>query len=132
MTKLTRKDAEFEWDGECERVFNDLKEYFINAPILAHFEEDLETVVETDASGWATGAVLSQRQPNGELAPCAYLSQKFSPAEVNYEIHDKELLAIVRALKEWRPELKMVPKFTIITDHKNLQYFRKAQHLTER
>lgn len=132
LTRLTRKDAEFKWDDDCERSFSDLKEYFINAPILAHFEEDLETVVETDASGWATGAVLSQRQPNGVLAPCAYLSQKFSPAEANYEIHDKELLAIVRALKEWRPELKMVPKFAIITDHRNLRYFRKAQHLTER
>lgn len=132
LTRLTRKDVEFKWDSECEQAFGDLKEFFINAPILAHFEEGLETVVETDASGWATGAVLSQRQLNGDLAPCAYLSQKFSPTEVNYEIHDKELLAIVRALKEWRPELKMVPKFTIITDHKNLRYFQRAQHLTER
>jgi hypothetical protein len=51
---------------------------------------------------------------------------------VNYKIHDKELLAIIRALKEWRPELKMVPRFTIVTDHKNLRYFHKLRQLSER
>lgn len=115
-----------------QQAFTELKDLFINAPILAHFEEDRETVVEADASGWATGAVLSQYGPDRQLRPCAYLSQKLSPAESNYEIHDKELLAIIRALREWRPELKMVPRFTIVTDHKNLRYFSKAQHLNER
>ena len=132
LVRLTRKEVQFDWTDDCQQAFTELKELFINAPILAHFEEDRDTVVETDASGWAVGAVLSQRQDNGDLAPCAYLSRKLSPAEVNYEIHDKELLAVVRALQEWRPDLKMVPKFTIVTDHKNLRYFRKAQHLNER
>jgi hypothetical protein len=132
LTKLTKKDTTFKWDESCQQAFNELKELFINAPILAHFEEGKETVLEADASGWATGAVLSQRQDDGRLAPCAYISQKLSPAESNYEIHDKELLAIIRALREWRPELKMVPRFTIVTDHKNLRYFNKARHLSER
>ena len=132
LVRITKKDINFEWDDACHQAFIVLKELFINAPILAHFEEGRDTVVEADASGWATGAVLSQVQDDGRLAPCAYLSQKMSPAEANYEIHDKELLAIVRALHEWRPELKMVPRFTIITDHKNLRYFQKAQHLNER
>ncbi|CEJ61941.1 hypothetical protein PMG11_03668 [Penicillium brasilianum] len=132
LTRLMKKDAIFEWDDNCQQAFVELKELFINAPILAHFEEDRQTVVETDASGWATGAVLSQYGPDRQLRPCAYLSQKLSPAESNYEIHDKELLAIIRALREWRPELKMVPRFTIVTDHKNLRYFGKAQHLNER
>jgi len=132
LTRLTKKDVVFQWDEACQQSFTELKDLFINAPILAHFEEERETVVETDASGWATGAVLSQRQDDGQLAPCAYISQKLTPAESNYEIHDKELLAIIRALREWRPELKMVPRFTIVTDHKNLRYFNKAQHLSER
>lgn len=132
LTRLTKKDTLFQWDQDCQEVFNELKDLFINAPILAHFEEERETVIETDVSGWATGAVLSQRQKDGRLAPCAYISQKLSPAEANYEIYDKELLAIIRALREWRPELKMVPRFTIVTDHKNLRYFNKAQHLSER
>ncbi|KAL2694974.1 hypothetical protein AAEP93_003872, partial [Penicillium crustosum] len=54
----------------------------------------------TDASGWATGAVLSQRQDDGQLAPYTYISQKLTLAESNYEIHDKKLLAIIRALRE--------------------------------
>ena len=60
-----KKDATFEWDDDCQQAFAELKELFINAPILAHFEEDRQTVVETDASGWATGAVLSQYGPDG-------------------------------------------------------------------
>ena len=100
LTRLTKKDEVFKWDDNCQRNFEELKNLFVSAPILAHFEEERETIVETDASGWATGAVLSQVQDDGVLAPCAYLSQKLSPAEVNYEIHDKELLAIIRALKE--------------------------------
>ena len=132
LTRLTKKDEVFKWDSNCQRNFEELKHLFVSAPILVHFEEERETVVEADASGWATGAVLSQRQDDGTLAPCAYLSQRLSPAEVNYEIHDKELLAIIRALKEWRPELKMVPRFTIVTDHKNLRYFHKMRQLSER
>jgi hypothetical protein len=84
-------------------------------------------VVEADASRWATGGVLSQVHDDGTLRPCAYLSQKLSLAESNYEIYDKELLLIIRALREWRPELKIVPWFRILTDHKNLRYFNKAR-----
>jgi hypothetical protein len=132
LSRLTKKGEIFRWDDSCQQNFEELKDLFVSAPILAHFEEDRETIVETDASGWATGAVLSQVQDDGTLAPCGYLSQRLSPAEVNYEIHDKELLAIIRALKEWRPELKMVPRFIIKTDHKNLRYFHKLRQLSER
>ena len=64
------------------------------------FDPDQETVVETDASNWATGGVLSQYDNNSLLQPCAYFSKKNSPVECNYEIHDKELLAIINTLKE--------------------------------
>lgn len=132
LVQLTKKDVLFQWDDACQLAFTELKDLFTTAPILAHFEEGRETVVETDASGWATGGVLSQVQDDGTLRPCAYLSRKLSPAESNYEIHDKELLSIIRALREWRPELKMVPRFRILTDHKNLRYFNKARQLNER
>lgn len=63
----------------------------------------------------------------------AYYSKKLSPAECNYDIHDKELLAIVRCLKEWRSELIGLKKpFQILTDHKNLKYFMASKRLTER
>ncbi|KAJ5443136.1 reverse transcriptase (RNA-dependent DNA polymerase) domain-containing protein, partial [Penicillium cf. griseofulvum] len=81
-------------------TFTDLKELFINVPILVYFEEGRKTV-------------------------------KLSLVETNYEIYDKELLIIIRGLKEWRLELKIVPKFKIITDYKNLRYFGKADVLVE-
>ncbi|THC88329.1 hypothetical protein EYZ11_012227 [Aspergillus tanneri] len=132
LVNLTKKNADFVWTHDCQNAFMELKELFIYAPILAHFEEGRETILEADSSGYATGAVLSQIQDDGTLRPCAYLSQKLSPTESNYEIHDKELLSIIRALKEWRPELKMVPRFKILTDHKNLRYFKNARQLSER
>jgi predicted aspartyl protease len=99
LTALTKKDAIFRWNDDCQDAFDTLKERFITAPILAHFDPERETVVEADASGYATGGVLLQRGADGALQPCAYLSQRLSPAETNYEIHDKELLAIVRAMR---------------------------------
>jgi hypothetical protein len=105
---------------------------FTSAPILTQFDYDRETVVETDASTWATGGTLSQYDDNGVLRPCAYFSKKNSPAECNYEIHDKELLAIINALKEWEPELVSLPQFKLITDHRNLEYFKTVRRLNER
>ena len=64
------------------------------------FDPDRETRVEADSSGWATGGVLSQYDENGVLRPCAFFSRKNSPAECNYEIHDKELLVIINYLKK--------------------------------
>jgi hypothetical protein len=64
--------------------------------------------------------------------PCAFFSKKNNPAECNYEIHDKELLAIIRCLEEWDAELRGVDKFEILTDHKNLEYFTTVRKLTER
>ena len=75
-----------------------LKRLFTTAPILLQFDPDRETVVETDSSGWAVGGVLSQYDDDGLLRPCAYFSKKNAPAECNYEIHNKELLAIIRCL----------------------------------
>lgn len=82
-----------------------LKTAFITAPVLAMFDYDRKTVLETDASDWASGGVLSQIDDEGVLRPVAYFSAKHSAAECNYEIYDKKLLAIVKCLEEWRPEL---------------------------
>jgi hypothetical protein len=78
------------------------------APILVHFHPEKPTVVETDASDFAHGAVLSQIQETKRLHPVAYHSRKFKPAEINYDVHDKEMLAIVTAFKEWEHMLKSV------------------------
>jgi transposase InsO family protein len=132
LTKLTGKDVPFKWSEQCEESFRNLKKAFVSAPLLAQFDPDKETNVECDASKWSSGGVLSQYQPDGSLKPCAYYSKKHSPPECNYEIHDKEMLAIVRCLEEWDAELRSTKHFTILTDHKNLLHFQKARMLSER
>lgn len=85
--------------------------------------------VECDASDYATGAVLSQKQ-NNEWQPIAFFSKALTATEQNYEIHDRELLAIIQALEEWWHYLQgSANKIEIITDHKNLEYFLSAKKL---
>jgi hypothetical protein len=90
-------------------------------------------IVEADASKYASGAVLSQTDSNGSKHPVAFLSQTFNPAERNYKIYDRELLAIMRALREWRHYLHgTTQKTTILSDHKNLTYFKDPRKLNPR
>lgn len=132
LTDLTRKDTIFHWTDQCEFAFQALKDLLVNAPLLAHWDPDRETLVETDSSGYAVGGTLSQYDQEGKLRPVAFLSKKNLPAEMNYQIHDKEMLAIIKCLQQWRAELRSTKGFTILTDHKNLEYFMKKQNLTER
>jgi hypothetical protein len=74
----------------------------------------------------------TQVNEQGVLRPCAFFLKKNSPAECNYEIYDKEMLAIIRSLEEWDAELRSVSKFKIRSDHKNLKYFMSVRKLTER
>ena len=98
----------------------------MSAPVLTLAMDDEPYKIEADASDYASGAVLSQLQ-EGEWHPVAYYSKSFSIAERNYEIHDKEILAIIRALDKWQ-YLVQGSKHTleIWTDHKNLEYFLSA------
>ncbi|MBW0518683.1 hypothetical protein O181_058398 [Austropuccinia psidii MF-1] len=110
--------------------FQIVKGTFTTAPILSHFNLSLPTIVETDASGYDLGAVLSQ--VNGsEKHPIAFDSCKLLPAELNYEIQDKELLGIVRAPKCWRAFLLSLSHlFEVFTDHSSLAYFMSSQVFT--
>ena len=86
--------------------------------------------IKTDASKYATGAVLTQLDLNGDRHPVSFISKTFSLAKRNYEIYDWELLAIIRALEEWRHYIQGSPHTTIIlSDHKNLTYYHKAKKL---
>ncbi|MBW0566659.1 hypothetical protein O181_106374, partial [Austropuccinia psidii MF-1] len=112
--------------------FQLLKEAFTTAPILSHFNPSLPTIVETDASDCALGAVLSQVNDSGRN-PIASDSRKLLPAELKYEIRDKELLGIVWALKHWRAFLLSISNpFEVLTDHSSLQYFMSSEVLTFR
>ena len=88
----------------------------------------------TDLTGWAVGGALTQLDPVSKVwRPVAFFSAKHLPAECNYDIHDKELLAIIKSIKEWNSELRGLKKaITILTDHKNLEPFEKKKVLNER
>jgi hypothetical protein len=83
------------------KLFEKLKYYFTTTPILTHFDPHHEYIVETDASDFALGRTLSQTTKDRKLYPNAFYSRKCSPAEINYEIHNKELLATVDCFKAW-------------------------------
>jgi len=131
LTRLTG-DVSFTWGDQEQAAFDELKEIFITEPTLTTFDSERDTVLECDSSGYAVGGVLSQYDNEGILRTCAYFSKKNNAHECNYEIHDKELLAVVRCLEEWDAELRSVKSFKVITDHKNLEYFMKPKMLNER
>ena len=88
-------------------------------------------IVETDASDYALAAIISSRTPDGEIHPIAFHSRSFNSAELNYDTHDKELLAIFKAFKHWRQYLEgSGTSIDVITDHKNLEYFATTKILT--
>ncbi|MGC0591399.1 Ty3/Gypsy family RNase HI domain-containing protein, partial [Salmonella enterica] len=132
LSALTKKDAIFRWTEKCQEAFEELKTLLICAPVLTQWDPEKETVLETDSSGYVVGGSLSQKDEEGILRPVAFHSKKNAPAECNYPIHDKELLAIIRCLEQWDAELRSVKSFTILTDHLNLRYFMKKQQLSER
>ncbi|MBW0565588.1 hypothetical protein O181_105303 [Austropuccinia psidii MF-1] len=130
LTSLLKKDSPFIFTEEALSQFQIIKEAITTAPILAHFNPSLPTIVETDSSDYALGAVLSQLNDSGKH-PIAFDSRKLLPAELNYEIHDKELLGIVWALKLWRAFLlSLLNPFEVLTDHSSLQYFMYSKVLT--
>jgi hypothetical protein len=100
LTALTKKDRPFDWTSECEHAFQGLKKRFLEAPILTMPNQDEPFYLETDASAFASGAVLMQKDGNGHLHSCGYLSRTFSETEQRYQIYDRELLALIRALEE--------------------------------
>ena len=102
-------------------------------PILLHFLSGRPIVIETDASDYALGAVMSQECEDGCLHPVAFHSRKFQPAKINYDIHNKEMLAIVAVLKKWEHMPKSCQEeFTVFTDYKNLEYFTSTKVLSRR
>ncbi len=131
---LKRKTHSISWAPEAEQAFHQLKSAFCTAPALIHPDPNLRFVVEVDAATLGVGAALSQwKGETPVLHPCAYFSRKLSPAEQNYDVGNRELLAIKLALEEWRHWLEGAQyPFEVITDHKNLQYLRDAKRLNPR
>ena len=94
------------------------------APVLVLPDQNAHFRLETDASGYATGVILSQLHNNGKWHPVGFMSKSLSPAERNYAICDKELLSVIHRLEEWRHILEGTKHtIEILNDHRNLTYF---------
>ena len=107
LNALMYKGTIYKWIEQCQQAFEQLKQAMLTAPILCYYDPDLPTIVETDASNGVVAGVLSQQDPQTKLwHPVAFFSKTMQPAELNYDIHDKEMLAIILSLSEWRTELE--------------------------
>jgi hypothetical protein len=130
LNDLTKKDKKFEWTNECQDAFDTLKKKFTEEPVLMIPDHSRPFQIESDASKVATGAVLTQLDSNGDRHPCSFISKTFSPTERNYEIYDRELLGIIRALEEWRHYIQGSGHTTIIhSDHKKLNLLQDGPEI---
>ncbi|QRW25579.1 Retrotransposable element Tf2 protein [Rhizoctonia solani] len=128
LHNLTRKETPWSWGNLEEAAFQELKVLVTKSPVLIHSNPRLPYYLETDASGVAMGAILSQQGSDNQLHPIAYMSKLFSGAEANYDTHNKELLAIIKALEEWCIFLEATDKpVQVFTDHRNLEYWMQAR-----
>jgi len=131
LTRLTRKGMPWNFSDAARKSFEALKSAFTTAPILTHWIPDKPIIVETDASDYALGAILSIQTDSGEIHPVAFHSRTFTAPEPNYDTHDKELLAIFEAFRVWRHYLEdSGTPIDVIMDHKNLEYFSTTKVLT--
>ena len=136
LNALTTKDHKISFNGltdPAKEAFDRIKLAFITAPLLQHFNNSLPSTLITDASDFAFASILLQPDNQKLLHPTAYYSRKFTSSEINYEIHDKELLAIVDSFRDMRSWLISSPHpISVISDHKNLEYFMTSRILNRR
>ncbi|SYW74696.1 uncharacterized protein UHO2_01562 [Ustilago hordei] len=132
LVKPIERFKKLELPEEAQQAFHKLIQAFTSAGVLQHFDYHLPTRLETDASDFAIAGVLKQEH-EGRWHPVAFYSRKMSSAEKNYEIHDKELLAVVACLTQWRHMLAGLPnQLVILTDHEALKYFKSQRRITGR
>ena len=139
LIDLTCKAAIFHWGTPQTRAFETLKTLMCQRPVLHQPQYDKPFYLATDASGYGVGAVLLQEgEPNPRTKkpmqhPIAYYSATFTPTERNYDIYERELLAVLKALKHWRPHLAATEiPVTVLTDHANLTFWKNPQNVNRR
>ena len=127
LYEMTRKENKWSWRKRQQKAFEELKKRFITEPVLVIPDLDKEMRVEADTSDFVIEGVLSMKCKDEKWRPVAYISKLLNEAERNYEIHDKEMLAIIQCLEVWRYFLEGAKDwFEIWIDQKNLEYFMKA------
>ena len=133
LTQLMRKDQQFEWKNLQQETFKRIKALFTDETILQGHDPEKKQTVETDTSQWAIAVYLSQSDDGKRGKPITFHSRKLTPAEQNYDIHDKELLAIMDAFKHWRHYLQGARhEIAVVMDHKNLMTFTTMKTLNKR
>ena len=133
LHEMMRKETKWSWGERQQKAFEELKERFMTEPVLVTLDLDKEIRVEADVSDFAMRGVLSMKCEDKKWRPVAYISKSLNEAKRNYEIYDKEMLVIIWCLEAWRYFLEGAKdQFEIWTDHKNLEYFMKAQKLNQR
>jgi hypothetical protein len=133
LNALLKKDASFAWGDDQQKAFEEIKHAFLDASFLYHPNESKKFVIETDASDFAISGGFSQYDDSGELRAICFYSRQLLQAERNYEVYDRELLAIVSCFKEWRHYLQAARHPVLVfCDHKNLVYFTTSKVLTKR
>ena len=126
LVSLLSTKRVWKWDAGCQEAFERIRHDLTHSPVLALPDFDKPFVVECDASDFAVGAVLFQ-----EGKPVAYEGKKLSGAERNYPTHDRELLAVIHALRQWRCYLEGL-RFTVVTDHNPLTWLQTQRTLSRR
>ncbi len=133
LIQLIQKEMIFEWDQACQTTFDHMKKRMTEVSILRHFDQNRETILETDSFDYVNDDILSQYDDEETLHSMIYYSKNLSLAECNYEIYDKKLLAIIRAFEHWRSELKLTELLIkMFTDHQALTSLMKDKELSRR
>lgn len=135
LTDLTKgsgtKTRAITWTEECQKAFDEIKSRIMQAPILASPDPHKPFIIETDASDYGVGAVLLQKADDGTTHPIAFESKKLSKEERGYPAQEREMLAIIHALRTWRCFIDGRP-YTVFSDHNPLTYFRAQKKPTLR
>lgn len=131
LNKLLRKDVKWNWDGECDKAFKELKDRLISYPILRQPDPTRKFIIHTDASGVAIGAVLAQLDEYRREYVCQYASKSLRGAELHYGITEKECLAVVLAVRHFRVYVYGV-EFDVVTDHTALKWLMDIKEPTGR
>jgi len=127
---LTKKGVTWRWTSTEQAAFDALKKAVAKNPVLLFPCLTEPFKMEVDVSAIAIGAVLNQKGEDSKIHPVAYYSESFSATERNYDVYDRELLAIVKALRQWRTYLLGSPHPILIhTDHSNLQYWKEPRKI---
>ena len=139
LIDLTRKAVPFHWDLPRMKAFEMLKTHMCQHPILQQLNDSLPFFLATDASAYGVGAVLLQEGETNPRTnkliqhPIAYYSVTFSPAERNYDIYERELLVVIKALEHWRPHITATEiPVTILTNHANLTFWKNPKKVDRR